>query len=487
MLERLIPLLILGALLLACRPETADIHEKIAELQKQGKFTKADEMIGSYMEQNPGLDSARIRQLRYEIERGRRIRYDYRLTEDKIYQQIQARFDSVSRSEFEQWQQNGWFDMLVIDGEKRFVGPSVSNLLFRHPELKERLKNYDPYSRLARVIDAHVEELRTRASATPDPVLFPRTCRVRQTLTIGKGEVPPSEIIRCWLPYPSVFATQGDIRFRNAAYQPLWLAGPASTIRSVYFESPMPVGKDLQFDIEYDYTAYAFFRSIDPSRVIPGSKTDPVFNRYTREEPPHEVFSDELRRLCSEIVAGEENPYIKGRRIYDWIADNIRYSYAREYSTLRNISAYCLENRYGDCGQEAILFITLCRIAEIPARWQSGFMTFPGDEGMHDWAEIYIRPYGWLPVDPYMGIFFTSVTEDLDPARRQELRDFYYGNIDHFRLVANKGHNQELYPVKKHFRSETVDFQRGEVESDEGNLYFNRWRWSIAITDISSE
>ena len=113
-------------------------------------------------------------------------------------------------------------------------------------------------------------------------------------------------------------------------------------------------------------------------------------------------------------------------------------------------------------------------------------MTFPGDEGMHDWTEIYIRPYGWLPVDPYMGIFFTSMTEDLDPETRQDLRDFYYGNIDHFRLVANKGHNLKLYPEKKDFRSETVDFQRGEVEWSGGNLYFDRWRWSIDITDLET-
>jgi len=110
-------------------------------------------------------------------------------------------------------------------------------------------------------------------------------------------------------------------------------------------------------------------------------------------------------------------------------------------------------------------------------------MVYPGDEGMHDWAEIYLRPYGWIPVDPYMGIFFTSLTNDLTLEERQEMREFYYGNMDNYRLVINKGHNLELYPPKKYFRSETVDFQRGEVEWSGGNLYFSDWEWNIKFTD----
>ena len=44
----------------------------------------------------------------------------------------------------------------------------------------------------------------------------------------------------------------------------------------------------------------------------------------------------------------------------------------REYFTISNISEYAATNLKGDCGVQAILFITLCRIAGIPAKWQSG-------------------------------------------------------------------------------------------------------------------
>ncbi len=471
----------------ACIQQESDIFKQITALQEQGDFSRAENLIKTHLEENRGLDSLIAQKLRFEIERGDRVRYDYRLTEDKLYDQIRSRLHDVSVEEFTEWQRQGWFDRLMIDGEKRFVNPSMSNLLFRHPEIKERLKENNSYSNLARVIDDHIKRLTKLSVDSPDPVVFPRKCMVKQTISVSTGKIPTGEIVRCWLPYPSIFDTQGEVRYIKSNQKPAWIASPGSPIRSVYFETKMPEDQPLQFAIEYAYTAYAFYQPIDPERILPFNGDEEIYQIYTKEEYPHEIFSEEMRRLSSELIGDEQNPYKKGKRIYDWIADNIRYSYAREYSTLRNISAYCLENRYGDCGQEAILFITLCRIAGIPARWQSGFMTFPGDVGMHDWAEIYIKPYGWLPVDPYMGIFFTSVTEDLDPHTRRELRDFYYGNIDHFRLVANKGHNQILYPAKKDFRSETVDFQRGEVEWAGRNLYFDKWGWSVNVTEIGEE
>ena len=38
-----------------------------------------------------------------------------------------------------------------------------------------------------------------------------------------------------------------------------------------------------------------------------------------------------------------------------------------------------------------------------------------------------------------------------------------------------------LYPAKRFPRSETVDFQRGEVEWKGGNLYFDKWSWNIKV------
>jgi len=474
---------LIGLGLIFCDHPREKLFEDIWLLQDSGKFKEAENLINNYMQSRANLNAETKSNLEFEIERGRRIIHDYSLKEEDLYGLLDQRMVNLQRDEFTQWQKNGWFDYLQIDGEKRFVGPSVSNLFFRHPELNQRRRNYNPQSTTARFCLDQVRQLQQMSQSYPDAVLLPRRCLVEQKISIPKDKIPNGEKVSCWLPYPPVFELQGDVQFKNSSHPPVWLAAAGSPIRSIYFET-LTDGNDLTFMVSYYYTSFAYYRNIEADKIIPFSGQEPEYVTYTREEYPHEVFSDRLKKLCAAIVGTETNPYLKGKMIYNWIADSIQYSYTREYSTLRNISAYCLEKKYGDCGLEGILFITLCRIAGIPARWQSGFMVYPGDEGMHDWTEIYLRPYGWIPVDPYMGIFFTSMITDLTSAERQLLREFYYGNIDNYRLVINKGHNLDLYPPKKFFRSETVDFQRGEVEWNGGNLYFSDWDWSIKLTEI---
>ncbi len=40
----------------------------------------------------------------------------------------------------------------------------------------------------------------------------------------------------------------------------------------------------------------------------------------------------------------------------------------------------------------------------------------------------------------------------------------------------------DLFPAKTYPRSETVDFQRGEVEWEGGNVYFPQWSYDMEIT-----
>ena len=117
-------------------------------------------------------------------------------------------------------------------------------------------------------------------------------------------------------------------------------------------------------------------------------------------------------------------------------------------------------------------FITLCRAAGIPARWQSGWMLGPGEPDMHDWAEFYVAPWGWLPADTSRGLQKSD-----DPT----IRDFYFGHQDAYRLIVNRDYGCLLQPPKQSTRSEPLDFQRGEVEVDGVNLYFNEWDYDMQV------
>ena len=100
---------------------------------------------------------------------------------------------------------------------------------------------------------------------------------------------------------------------------------------------------------------------------------------------------------------------------------------------------------------------------------------------MHDWAAIYIKPYGWIPVDPYMGVWAVHESTLPEPDRKF-LKDFYYGSLDPWRFQANSRNNADLKPEKNDIRSEPVDFQRGEIECEGRNLYFGEFKWKMSLT-----
>jgi hypothetical protein len=90
---------------------------------------------------------------------------------------------------------------------------------------------------------------------------------------------------------------------------------------------------------------------------------------------------------------------------------------------------------------------------------------------LHDWGWLYLAPYGWVPMDVTFG--------RLDSDDRA-VADFYLGGLDAWRIAFNDDYGRELVPVKQHFRSETVDLQRGEAEWSGGNLYFDQWDYDFA-------
>jgi len=291
-------------------------------------------------------------------------------------------------------------------------------------------------------------------------------------VVVHENIVPEGEIIRCWIPFPrEIPGRQGDIRFiATEPAQHIIADNDTCLQRTIYFEKPSRADTTTRFEVEYKYTCHGVYVPIDPASVQPVELT-PDLAPYVREKPPHVIFTPALKELSREIVGDETNPYLVARRLFEWVDTNIPWASAREYSTIRNISSYAYENMHGDCGIQALLFITLCRMNGIPARWQSGWEFQPPKDSMHDWGMIYFAPYGWVPMDMSYGL---RKSED------DRLKWFYLGGMDSYRLIFNDAYSQPFYPAKIHARSETVDSQRGEVEWRGGNLYFDQWDWELA-------
>ncbi len=278
--------------------------------------------------------------------------------------------------------------------------------------------------------------------------------RARMSLTVDECARRPGERIRVWLPIPAECDAQSDIVIHDATPGMTLGGGKQPT---AYFEEAYTPGRE--YFVEFSYTHRVPYVTLDPAAV---SAEQPSFD--TGEFLPHIRFSPTLRALARDIRGEEQNPLLVARRIYDWITMQVKYSYMRDYRLMESIAEFCAVNRRGDCGVQALLFITLCRICGIPAHWQSGNAVEPtGHVGSHDWARFYIAPYGWLYADPSYGGGAYRVGDAL-------LRDHYFGNLDPFRMVCANDVQQPFDPAECFLRDDPYDNQSGEAEWADGSI-----------------
>ena len=412
----------------------------------------------------------------WEQERTERIKIDFSRTEDEVKAYIQKYIPDVTDKQMRHWEETKALEYMVFDGEKRYFRNAAPNL-FRIDSVARAIKiakDGNPLSGSEKVNQQHLPEVIKAVKNQQVDTVLPTRMRVKYTLTVDANAVPDGETIRCWLPYPiDSLHRQKNVKFISAS-EPKYTFSPESCQHStLYMEKKAVKDQPTVFSEEFEYTSYAEWHRLKPEDVLPYDTTTHIYKEYTAERETHIRFSPRIKELAERLAGDEPNPLLKAQRYFRWINDNFPWASAREYSTIPNIPEYVLDNRHGDCGQVTLLFITLCRYGGIPAHFQSGFMMHPGAWNLHDWAEIYFEGIGWVPVDQSFGIPVYAQTPE------EEM--FFLGGIDAWRMIVNNDFSFGLYPEKKYPRSETVDFQRGEVEWQGGNLYFNQWDYDMNI------
>lgn len=451
----------------------AQLPDKFQKLIEVGQLTQAQQQMRLELATNPTLDWPLRNALAFEIERLERIKKDFTRTPNDMIAYIQQYVPAVQSSDIQKWEAEKSLECLMIDGEKRYFKWAGPNLFRINPELrklKAKQATLPPplFDRLA-----NIKQIIAQSHHDNRKSIKPVRAKITYTIDVNKDAVPAGEIIRCWLPFPrEIPDRQVDIRLVASEPARHIISPNADYLqRTIYLEKPANPTEPTRFQVVFEYSNYAVFQQMDPHRIARPSNA-PELQPFVQERLPHICFTPELRQLSSKIVGSETNPYKIAQKIFRWIDENIPWASAREYSTFRNISDYVYHNHHGDCGMKTLFFMTLCRLNGIPTRWQSGWTIEPGSEGMHDWGEIYFEPYGWLPVD---------VTYGVQHSDNEAEKWFFLGGMDAYRLIVCDDYSQNLYPAKIHFRSETIDFQRGELEWEGGNLYFDSWNYEFQV------
>ncbi len=403
-----------------------------------------------------------------------RTRIDFSKTKEQVLDYIRKYIPDVTEDQMLQWEKEKSLECMIIDGKKMYFYNAAPNLFRINKEAIaiKQAKDGLVQDGKDKVNSTHVPQVVSEAKAKKETIVHPVRMRVKYTLTVKPNVVPDGEIIRCWLPFPRTDQPrQTNVKLLNVSENEYTIAPAKYKHSTLYMEKKQEKDKPTTFSTEFEYTSSAEWHQLKPEDILPYKKDTPLYKEYTSEREMHIRFTPRIKELAQQLVGNEQNPFLKVKRIYEWI-NLFPWASAREYSTLDNIPEYVLDNKHGDCGQVSLLFITLARYCGIPAKFQSGFMMHPGAYNMHDWAQVYFEGVGWVPVDQSFGLF---------PSDNEDEKYFFMTGIDSYRMIVNDDFSSSLFPKKKYPRSETVDFQRGEVEWRKGNIYFNQWKWNLEI------
>jgi len=460
-------LLVIGAL--AGGAACGDDLPRIVAGIDAGQFRASEAAIEAALAA-PGTDEATRRALLFERERMRRILLDFTLTADDVKARVRRQIPDLSDAEFARWDAQGLFERQVIDGRVLYFNRSPSNLFRLSAEARARRAEQTPFrDGPMESPNDHHRAVRRAALEHESASVLPRRVEITQTLTVDADAVPAGETVRAWIPFPrSLPGQQEDIRLLATTPAAHEVAPESALQRTVYLERKAEAGKPTEFAVRYVLTIYARYHAIDPEQArLP--EITPELAPFVAERAPHILFNESLRLFSRQIVGDEKNPWRIAQKLFAAV-DEIPWAGAREYSTISNISDYALHAGHADCGQQTLLLMTLLRMHGIPARWQSGMVFSEGEYwNLHDWGQLYLEPWGWVPMDVTFGRFEEA----------PEIEWFYLGGLDGYRIVFNDDWGRPFEPAKTHFRSETVDSQRGEVEWAGGNLYFDQWDYSF--------
>ncbi|MGH9862261.1 MAG: transglutaminase-like domain-containing protein [Candidatus Acidiferrales bacterium] len=254
---------------------------------------------------------------------------------------------------------------------------------------------------------------------------------------------------------------------RQAKTLRLWIPLPRAdeyqSVSDLRFESPLPLSRhhETEYGNEYLYleaeraafqtplevrlrfSAVRHEHRVELSngwtRVAAAGNEDPrLLARFLARDRLVPV-DGLIAQLADQTIRGRETPLEKARAIYAYVISTMRYDKSGT-GWGRGDALYACDVRRGNCTDFHALFIGMMRAAGIPARFEIGF-SLPAASasgeigGYHCWAQFYLEPYGWIPVDAS------------EAWKHPEKRGYFFGAHDADRVLFTLGRDIRLNPT----------------------------------------
>lgn len=161
-----------------------------------------------------------------------------------------------------------------------------------------------------------------------------------------------------------------------------------------------------------------------------------------------------VKTLADQITAGKQGTLAKARAVYDWTVDNSFRDPKTRGCGLGDVPQL-LQRPGGKCADISSLYVAIARSAGVPAREILGLRLGKQDgtnltTWQHCWAEFYLPGTGWVAVDPAdVRKAMLKQKLDLNDPRVAELREYFFGTIDPYRIRLSEGRDLTLNPPQE--------------------------------------
>lgn len=445
----------------------------VQQMKERGNLEEAEAYLQHLLETGECLPEER-RRFRAELEILRRLPAEYPYTRAEALELVRRYVPNFSEADFDSLLMKGKIFWRYLDGEARFFGRFFDSLCKTDSffaEAAEKRGHRIPGSD-RRLLEESAEKMREQGELSV-------RINVQAELELEEAFFREGALIRAYLPLPRVTEEQRDIALEemSAGGQ---LGAESAAQRVVFWEERL--GENHPFIVSYRFLHTERYRDVyglAEKMQVEGraeKQSENGTTKYSAEKraesgndsalfPP----SAYLRSLADELTAGVTDPLVKAKCFYDFITKKVRYSFMLSYFCLDRMAERCAMDRVGDCGIQALLFLSLCEAVGIPARWESGLKTEPKFIGAHDWVRFYTPSFGWRAADLSYGGSAWKRGDEL-------LHRFYFGNVDPWRMAANARILGETSFPEPEFRADPYDNQVGEMALDGRGLRYEEFR-----------
>jgi transglutaminase-like putative cysteine protease/sugar lactone lactonase YvrE len=197
--------------------------------------------------------------------------------------------------------------------------------------------------------------------------------------------------------------------------------------------APAGTKATLTYSIQAEVSAIRYLLMPEAMGTLDDIPTD-IRERYTVDSSHYRIETPYIQETVKKIVGDETNPYWIARKIYDFIIDKLEYEMIGGW----DVPEVVLKRGSGSCSEYTYSFVTLCRAAGLPARYQGSIVVRGDDasidEAFHRWAQIYLPGHGWVPVDANRG----DAKSPADQARG-------FGGLSNRFLITTQGGGDSEY------------------------------------------